>query len=48
MGRSRFDGMQTINQSLLDLVNAGTVEEANALAQRLGPNELAQAFRGRT
>lgn len=47
MGRSRFEGMQTINQSLLDLVSAGTVEEADALAQSLRPNELAQAFRGR-
>jgi hypothetical protein len=27
MRRSRFDGMQTINQSLLDLVNDGRVEE---------------------
>lgn len=48
MARSRFDGMQTINQALLDLVDGRRVTQADALTQSLRPNELAQAFRGRT
>ena len=48
MGRSSFDGMQTSNESLLKLVQAGRVEAEDALAQSLKPNELAQALRGRT
>ncbi len=48
MNRSRFDGMQTANQALLELVQSGRVEAEDALAQSLKPNELAQALRGRT
>jgi twitching motility protein PilT len=48
MERSRFDGMQTSNQALLALVEAGRVTPEDALAQSLKPNELAQALRGRT
>ncbi|MBM5791849.1 MAG: type IV pili twitching motility protein PilT, partial [Cyanobacteria bacterium M_surface_10_m1_298] len=47
MSRSGFDGMQTANQALQKLVEAGRVEAADALAQSLRPNELAQALRGR-
>ncbi|MEB3351455.1 MAG: type IV pilus twitching motility protein PilT [Cyanobacteriota bacterium] len=47
MARSSFDGMQTANQALLQLVTSGRVEAAAALAQSLKPNELAQALRGR-
>ncbi len=39
--------MQTANQALQKLVEAGRVEAADALAQSLRPNELAQALRGR-
>jgi twitching motility protein PilT len=48
MKRSGFDGMQTANQALLELVQEGRVEAEDALAQSLKPNELAQALRGRT
>lgn len=48
MRRSRFDGMVTANQSLLELVESGRVEQGEALAQSLRPGELLQAFRGRT
>jgi twitching motility protein PilT len=48
MGRSAFDGMQTINQSLLKLVEAGRASGEDAIAQSLRPNELAMALRGRT
>ncbi len=48
MERSGFDGMITINQSLLALVEAGDVEGESALAVSLKPNELAQSLRGRT
>ncbi|MFO8238844.1 MAG: type IV pilus twitching motility protein PilT [Prochlorococcaceae cyanobacterium] len=48
MRRSRFDGMVTANQSLLELVESGRVAEDDALAQSLRPSELLQAFRGRT
>jgi twitching motility protein PilT len=47
MGRSRFEGMQTANQSLALLVDAGRVEPGDALAQSLKPNELSQTLRGR-
>ena len=47
MSRSGFDGMQTANQALQKLVEAGRIEAADALAQSLRPNELAQALRGR-
>ena len=48
MERSGFDGMVTINQSLQALVEAGRVDEDNAIAVSLKPNELAQALRGRS
>ena len=48
MKRSAFDGMQTANQSLQQLVEAHRVTPEDALAQSLKPNELAQALRGRT
>ncbi|TVS06722.1 MAG: PilT/PilU family type 4a pilus ATPase [Cyanobium sp. PLM2.Bin73] len=48
MRRSRFDGMVTANQSLLELVESGRVEQGEALAQSLRPSEMLQAFRGRT
>ncbi|MGL6133982.1 MAG: type IV pilus twitching motility protein PilT [Prochlorococcaceae cyanobacterium] len=48
MRRSRFDGMVTANQSLLELVESGRVVQEEALAQSLRPSELLQAFRGRT
>ena len=48
MKRSAFDGMQTSNQALQQLVEANRVTPEDALAQSLKPNELAQAFRGRT
>ena len=48
MGRSGFDGMQTANQALQQLVEAGQCSADDALAQSLRPNELAQALRGRT
>ena len=47
MERSGFDGMVTINQSLLALVEAGKVDGEKAVAVSLKPNELAQALRGR-
>jgi twitching motility protein PilT len=47
MERSGFEGMQTANQSLQALVEAGRVEASDAIAQSLKPNELAQALRGR-
>ncbi|MCP9941573.1 type IV pilus twitching motility protein PilT [Cyanobium sp. ATX 6E8] len=48
MKRSGFDGMQTANQSLQQLVEDGRVTAEDAIAQSLKPNELAQALRGRT
>lgn len=48
MARSGFDGMQTANQSLQKLVEAGRVSAEDAIAQSLKPNELAQALRGRS
>ena len=47
MARSGFDGMQTANQALLALVEAGQVAAEDALAQSLRPNELNQALRGK-
>ena len=47
MARSSFDGMQTANQALLNLVDAGQVSIDDALAQSLRANELAQALRGK-
>ncbi|MFN5117688.1 MAG: type IV pilus twitching motility protein PilT [Cyanobacteriota bacterium] len=48
MSRSAFDGMQTSNQALADLVQSGRVEAEDALAQSLKPAELSQTLRGRT
>ena len=48
MRRSGFDGMQTANQSLQQLVEEGRVTAEDAIAQSLKPNELAQSLRGRT
>ena len=48
MKRSAFDGMQTTDQALQQLVEANRVTPEDALAQSLKPNELAQALRGRT
>ena len=47
MARSGFDGMQTSNQALLALVEAGRCTAEDALAQSLKPSELGQALRGR-
>lgn len=47
MARSAFDGMQTVNQSLAALVEAGTVDPSEALSDSLKPNELAQTLGGR-
>ncbi len=47
MARSGFDGMQTANQALQELVESGRVRAEDALAQSLRPNELAQALRGK-
>ena len=47
MTRSAFDGMQTINQALLKLVEEGRANADDAIAQSLRPNELAMALRGR-
>ena len=47
MERSGFDGMQTANQALLQLVEDDRVSADDALAQSLKPNELAQALRGK-
>mgnify|MGYP003348507511 CR=1 FL=1 len=47
MRRSGFDGMQTANMALQNLVEAGRVEPGDAIAQSLKPNELAMALRGK-
>ena len=47
MARSGFDGMQTANQALQQLVEEGRIASEDALAQSLRPNELAQALRGK-
>ena len=47
MERSRFEGMQTINQVLLALVQEGRVLASEALGKSLKPAELLQALRGR-
>jgi twitching motility protein PilT len=47
MERSAFDGMQTSNQALADLVETGRVALEDAMAQSLRPSELAQRLRGR-
>jgi twitching motility protein PilT len=47
MARSGFDGMQTANQSLLNLVQSGQISDEEALSHSLKPSELSQALRGR-
>ena len=47
MERSDFEGMQTSNQALQELVESGSVDANEALAQSPRPSELAQALRGR-
>jgi twitching motility protein PilT len=47
MERSSFDGMQTSNNALANLVEAGRVSVEDAMAQSLRPSELAQRLRGR-
>jgi twitching motility protein PilT len=47
MERSGFDGMQTSNNALAELVEAGRVSVEDAMAQSLRPSELAQRLRGR-
>ena len=47
MARSGFDGMQTANQALQQLVESGRVTAEDALGQSLRPNELSQALRGK-
>ena len=48
MARSSFDGMQTLNQSLLNLVNEGRTLPEEALIHSLKRGELAQSLRGRS
>ncbi len=48
MTRSGFEGMQTINQSLAELVASGRVSVDEAISQSLRPAELSQILRGRT
>jgi twitching motility protein PilT len=48
MSRSGFDGMQTANQSLAKLVQAGRISDEEAMLHSLKPGELAQTLRGRT
>jgi len=48
MARSAFDGMQTADQALVGLVEAGSVSAEEALLQSQRPGELAQTLRGRT
>jgi len=43
---SRTEGMQTFNQALVDLVNAGKVEEADALRSSPKPDELKMNLKG--
>ena len=43
---SRSDGMQTFNQSLVELVKAGKVEEAGALRFSPKPDELKMNLKG--
>jgi len=47
MQRSGFDGMQTFNQSLLQLVERGRISGQEAISHSLKPSEVAQALRGR-
>jgi twitching motility protein PilT len=43
---SRTEGMQTFNQALVDLINAGKVEEAEALRVSPKPDELRMNLKG--
>lgn len=47
MVRSSFDGMVTMNQSLLKLYQDGRITEETALEMSPTPNEMAQYLRGR-
>ena len=47
MKQAGFDGMVTMNQSLLDLYQEGRITEETALEMSPTPNEMAQFLRGR-
>lgn len=47
MNRSEFDGMTTMNKSLLKLYQEGRITEEIALEMSPTPNEMAQFLRGR-
>lgn len=47
MLKSKFDGMQTMNQALLGLYQEGRITEEEALEKSPTPNEMAQFLRGR-
>jgi len=47
MKQASFDGMITMNQSLLNLYQEGRITEETALEMSPTPNEMAQALRGR-
>ncbi|WGV25596.1 type IV pilus twitching motility protein PilT [Halotia branconii] len=47
MKQASFDGMITMNQSLLDLYQDGRITEETALEMSPTPNEMAQFLRGR-
>ena len=47
MNRSEFDGMTTMNKSLLKLYQEGRITEEIALEMSPTPNEMAQYLRGR-
>ncbi len=47
MLRSEFEGMTTMNKSLLKLYQEGRITEETALANSPTPNEMAQFLRGR-
>jgi twitching motility protein PilT len=46
IAESRFDGMQTFDQALLDLVTAGLVAEEDARAVATNPHDFGLALRG--
>jgi twitching motility protein PilT len=48
MNRSAFDGMQTANQALARLVQAGRATAEEVISHSLRPGELAQTLGGRT
>ncbi|AFZ02251.1 type IV pilus twitching motility protein PilT [Calothrix sp. PCC 6303] len=47
MKQAGFDGMTTMNQSLLELYKEGRINEETALEMSPTPNEMAQYLRGR-